>query len=234
MRLYIIVEGETEEYFVRHVLEPHLASLGIATFVSIVAKSRDRHGTKQKGGGDWTKWRDDLVKLMGEQRGTSVRFTTLFDLYGLPKNFPGFKTHGAVADTNKRAALLEEAMKARVNNDWRFIPYLQRHEFEALVLAGLDKLNEVLDVEDRPALLPLQQLLRVISPEEVNDGEETAPSKRLEAAILGYKKSVHVPLAIESIGLAALRARCPRFSEWLTKLEALAPEDSKPPPSEIQ
>lgn len=221
MRLYVLVEGPTEELFVRHVLAPHLQSYGVLTTPVVVETSRDRHGKKRKGGGDWMKWRRDLLKLTGQQHGSNVRFTTLFDLYGLPGNFPGNEEHRGVVDTRRRVELLEVAMAAEIN-DWRLIPYLQRHEFEALVLAGLDVLEEMLDVVERPGVRTLRALVAAVPPEDVNDGQETAPSKRLEAAIPSYGKTVHGPLVVEGTGLAALRARCPRFNQWVSDLEALA------------
>ena len=60
------------------------------------------------------KWRRDLQKLTGQQRGPDVRFTTLFDLYGLPANFPGMEEHCSVADTRRRVDLLEAAIRAAV------------------------------------------------------------------------------------------------------------------------
>lgn len=218
MRLYVLVEGPTEEQFVRHVLAPHLEWYGVLTIPIVVETSRDRHGKKRKGGGDWMKWRRDLLKLTGQQHGSDVRFTTLFDLYGLPGNFPGLKEHGAVADTRQRVELLEQAMAAEID-DPRFIPYLQRHEFEALVLAGLDALEELLDPGERPGVCTLRSLVAVVPPEDVNDRHATAPSKRLEAAIPSYGKTVHGPLVVEGTGLATLRARCPRFDRWVTNLE---------------
>lgn len=89
MRLHVLVEGPTEEKFVARVLGPHLNSLGIATYQQVVETSRDRQGTKHRGGGDWAKWRRDLVRLTGQHKGNDVRFRTMFDLYGLPKTFPG-------------------------------------------------------------------------------------------------------------------------------------------------
>src|SRR5262249_47036635 len=125
MRLYVLVEGPTEE------------------------TSRDRQGRKSRGGGSWIKWRRDLVRLLNGHTGPGVRFTTMFDLYGLPRDFPGLAEHGSVPDTASRADLLEAALSADIG-DFRLIAYLQRHEFEALVLAGLDALAQLLDPEDRP------------------------------------------------------------------------------------
>jgi hypothetical protein len=220
MRLYILVEGLTEEQFATRLLKPHLEPRGISTYPIIVETSRDRHGRKRRGGGDWRMWRRDLVKLTGQQRGSDVRITTMFDLYGLPNQFPGIAQHGAVGDTRRRAELLEEALFADIG-DWRLIPYLQRHEFEALVLAGLDALKEILDAAEHRGVSALQEIVASVPPEDVDDGPDTAPSKRLEASIPSYEKAVHGPLAVETTGLARLRATCPRFAGWVAKLEKL-------------
>lgn len=87
MRLYIVlVEGQAEEAFVKSVLAPHLASFDLEVRPIIVTTSRDAHGRKHKGGGTWAHWLRDIKRLTGEQDG---RFTTMFDLYGLPDDFPG-------------------------------------------------------------------------------------------------------------------------------------------------
>ncbi len=60
-------------------------------------------------------------------------------------------------------------------------------------------------------------------PERVNDGENTAPSKRIIAKIPDYEKAKHTagPLIAAAIGLTAIRDKCPHFSSWITKLEKL-------------
>ena len=222
IRLYILVEGETEERFVKNVLAPHLRGHHIDTYPVIVETRRDHLGRKHRGGGNWGKWSRDLQRLTGQQKGNDVRFTTLFDLYGLPAAFPGLKEHGAVANTRLRVERLEEALKASTG-DWRFIPYLQRHEFEALVLAGLDALEALLDDQaDREGVQKLRALVATTAPEDVDDGENTAPSKRLGALVSSYRKTLHGPLVVESTELAKLRERCTRFNEWIAKLEELS------------
>jgi hypothetical protein len=221
MRLYVLAEGPTEERFAKSVLAPHLAPRGISTYPMIVETSRDHHGRKRRGGGNWIKWRKDLLRLTKGQHGPEVRFTTMFDLYGLPSAFPGLAEHGGVTDTRRRVELLEGALATDID-DWRLIPYLQRHEFEALVLAGLGALAELLDAGEHAGLVALQALVASVPPEDVNDDPEMAPSKRLEAHVPSYRKTVHGPLVVEATGLAKLRAACPRFHAWITKLEGLA------------
>ena len=222
MRLYVLVEGQTEEAFIKRVLEPHLRQFQVWTVPFIVQTSRTADGQKRRGGGHWRHWAKDLKRLSAEHPGGDVRFTTLFDLYGLPDDFPEISLHVSPNST-QRAHDLETAM-ANVIGDWRLIPYLQRHEFEALVLAGLSKLSLLLDPSDQPGLNQLVAEIGATPPEEVNDGATTAPSKRLLRHLPSYRKPVHGPLVVEATGLDQLRARCPRFHAWVARLEALAPK----------
>lgn len=226
IRLYFVVEGQTEEKFVERVLMPHLQTYGLDIHVLIVETSRDAYGRKRRGGGKWRQWHGDLRRLLAEQRGSIVRVTTLFDLYGLPSDFPQLDRFGGDGDTVRRAQSLEQAM-AEAIDDYRFIPYLQRHEFEALVLACLDPLEDLLDAEEKPGVAALRNEIRHSTPEDVNDGPLTAPSKRLLRHIPSYRKTEHGPLVVEALGLPALRAACPRFGAWVTKLESLG---TPPPP----
>jgi len=219
--LYILVEGPTEENFVKLTLGPHLLNFSVHAIPIIVTFSRDpRTGEKARGGGSWKRWVTDLHCLAGQHSRQDARFTTLFDFYGLPRDFPERKAHLACADTVQCVRSLEQAM-ANIVEDRRFIPYLQRHEFEALVLACLDKLSELLDSADRPSVARLTRDLEGMGPEDVNGGEQTAPSKRLEK-VLGYTKTLHGPFAIDAAGLVVIRSKCPGFDAWLTKLESLA------------
>lgn len=221
MRLLMLLEGQTEEGFVKDVLAPHLLRFSVVVSYIVVTTRRDRlTGEKRRGGGHWKHWKKDLLLWRFEHPGNNVRFTTLFDLYGLPDDFPEIEAHSGDLDTERRTQKLQAAM-ATVVDDWRFIPYIQRHEFEALVLACLDQLAEWLDPSDRPSVETLRREIGGANPEDINDGPETAPSKRLERHIPGYSKTQHGPATIELAGLAVIRSQCPRFDAWLTKLESL-------------
>lgn len=222
MRLYVLVEGQTEETFVRTLLAKHLEIHGVSVRAIVVETSRDAYGRKRRGGGRWARWLRDLKRLTAEQKQNS-RFTTMFDLYGLPPDFPEGDACSAISDTTRRADALQDAM-ARAVDDWRLIPYLQRHEFEALVLAALDSLAGLLADDDLEGLARLRAEIGPTPPEDVNDGTDTAPSKRLERCIPGYRKTVHGPLTLEDATLSLLKTRCPRFGGWVTTLEKLGNE----------
>jgi hypothetical protein len=122
--LYILVEGPTEEAFVNLTLGPHLLKFSVHAIPIIVTSSRDpRTGEKSRGGGSWKRWVKDLHCLVGQHSRRDARFTTLFDFYGLPRDFPERKAHLACADTVQCVRSLEQAM-ANIVADRRFIPYL--------------------------------------------------------------------------------------------------------------
>lgn len=227
--LYIVVEGWTEEQIVKTILVPHLAAFAVFAVPIIVTTSRQAgSGKKNKGGGHWTLWRNDLRKLTREQRRNDVRITTLFDLYGLPPDFPGYAKEPGDVDTVARANRLEASMSKAVG-DYRLIPYIQRHEVETLVLVDLDPLARLVGPGKKGVgVQGLREDIGSLAPEDVNDGTETAPSKRLERFIDRYQKTVHGPLVIEAIGLPRLRAACPRFDGWVTRLETLGTPPTPP------
>ena len=226
--LRVVVEGQSEDRFVRETLIPHLWAHGVNASSTIVGKLvAQRRGHRVRGGGHYQHWRDDLRQMFRDTR-PELRVTTLFDLYGLPNDFPAYLQHRSDADTARRCGALELALGADIG-DRRLIPYIQRHEFEALVLASLHELREAYD--DPTQLGGIEQLESAIgnqAPEDINDGPTTAPSKRLAALIPGYSKTLHGPEAIKATGLATVRASCPRFDAWLTSLERLGATEETP------
>ena len=117
---------------------------------------------------------------------------------------------------------MEDALSGEIS-DSRFIPYIQLHEFEALLLSNPQKLDS--QFFDRSA--EIQRLVEMVSefdsPELVNDGDDTAPSKRITDEIPEYEKTKASagPIVAEKIGLSTLRSTCEHFGKWLGRLEAL-------------
>ena len=139
---------------------------------------------------------------------------------GFPPDFPGYGEAQVAADPYAKVRMLEAALRDDIGN-WRFIPYLQLHEFETLLLSGPDQLAaHFTDGQAR-----IQNLVamagQVANPELINDGPDTAPSKRIIAEIPEYAgmKPSAGPIVAEKIGLANLRLRCRHFGEWIDQLE---------------
>ena len=79
----------------------------------------------------------DIRRWMSEDQSVEARFSMMVDLYSLPTDFPGYEDAMKLSDPHEQAAHLEKAL-ANELDDPRFVPYLQVHEFEALVLANPD------------------------------------------------------------------------------------------------
>jgi hypothetical protein len=223
MRLHMVVEGQTEERFVKRVLAPELAAYDVFVDARSVMTSRD--GPRWYRGGllDYARPRADLLNWMKQERAAKdVRFSTMFDLYALPPEFPGYAQAQRHSDPYAKVAALERAFGADIP-DTRFIPHIQLHEFEALLFAAPVCLAGQFMEQER-AIQPLIDLSVRANPEEIDDGAETAPSKRIIAAIPEYegRKAFAGPIVAESIGLATLCARCRHFGEWVARLRTLA------------
>ena len=100
----------------------------------------------------------------------------------------------------------------------RFIPYIEMHEFEALLFSDADILAEKTEID---AALIRKIIEKYDSPEEINDDPANAPGKRLESLKDGYRKVAMGKTISEAIGIAVIRRKCPHFNDWLTKLEQL-------------
>lgn len=220
IRLYMTVEGHTEREFANTVLKPHLAQFSVGLSTRILVTNRKLN---QRGGLlNFATLYNDLTRLMRQDSQPDARFTTMIDLYGLPNEFPGWTEAQQKHQSIARITVLETALQATFN-DHRFIPHIQLHEFETLLYCDLSQLATRLGDADRP-LAALAQEVAHLTPEEINEGEMTAPSKRIIKHVPVYKRAkVRVgPAAAAAIGLSTLREKCPHFNLWLSKLEGLA------------
>ena len=77
IRLNFIVEGQTEEAFVKRILNPHLANLGVYVKVRCVLTSW-KNNIKHRGGiENYEKVKNDINAWIKEDRKSDVRFTTI-------------------------------------------------------------------------------------------------------------------------------------------------------------
>jgi Domain of unknown function (DUF4276) len=194
----VLVEGQTEERFVGECLGPYLAAKGLGSYSQV---------------------RRELGFLLHDT-GASV-ITTLLDYYALPPEFPGMADRSARSPKD-RFMHVEAAWAASVG-DTRFVPHLALHEFEAWVYAAPACLEPWMFDDDVTIIAAIAAVASVHStPEDIDEGRETAPSKRLRSAFAGYQKTLHGPLAVTAIGIDRIRAVCPHFARWLDHLEAIA------------
>jgi hypothetical protein len=212
--VYLLVEGQTEEAFTNELLTPHYARFGLY-LTPIIVSTRPGY----KGGVvSYAKVKPQIERLCRQDAHAHV--STLFDLYALPNDFPGKNdsAYPVMVSGQQKADFLEESL-AKDIGERNFIPNLLVHEFEALLFAGIDVFEQWVD---NVTTLESLHVARVKSaPEDIDDLPQTAPSKRILAAMPHYQKTFHGPLIACDIGLDALRMNCPHFDGWLKKLEAL-------------
>ena len=229
IRLHITAEGQTEERFVKEVLTPYLGEREVwADARCVLTSKNNRLGVEYRGGWRRTSAYDtvkkDICGWMKEDRNADVRFTTMFDLYALPRDFPGYEKAYRETDPYRCVAILEEALAADINgalSDTRFVPYIQLHEFEALILADPRQLDWEFLEHDQP----IQRLVEMVAteggnPELIDDGENSAPSKRITAQIAEYagNKALSGPIVAGKIGMQVLCECCRHFAEWIEML----------------
>lgn len=146
----------------------------------------------------------------------------MVDLYRLPVDFPSFDDAGSETDPRKRVEILEEAFRNDLSYV-RFVPYIQLHEFEALLFSDPKKLDLVFPGRESELSRLAETAGEFPSPEHIDDGAETAPSKRIIKEIpdyIGRKTAVAVPV-LQAIGLKRVRECCRHFDDWVRKLESL-------------
>lgn len=215
-RLVVIAEGETEESFVNNILIPYFNSLGIYNCIQCF-KTKHSNGGLSK----YSYIKQDIINTIYE---TDVVVTTMIDFYRIPSDFPFFQHLEANATHEEQVEILETKMKEDLEQTQErkfdnFIPYIQLHEFEALIFSsikGIDALFDRTEIDYRG----LQTVIDTHpNPENINNGPNTAPSVRLKKLIPGYDKVVYGVDIIKKTGIDVVISKCPRFKEWIEKLK---------------
>lgn len=180
-RVFVVVEGQTEETFVNRSVQPHLWDFDVHLIPIVVMTKRTRAGTKYGGGlGSWGQVRRDVRTLLRDSDVVAV--STLVDLYGLPADAPGWDSRPA--DPRVAVRHLESAMDQDIG-DARVRCHIMLHEYETLLYADPALCGAYLSTPNLTAAMTAA-VLEVGEPELVNDGPTTAPSKRLLAACPRY------------------------------------------------
>jgi hypothetical protein len=222
--LYVFCEGKTEQGFCEQLLAPHLFAVGFTHVPTIrVAQSRSRGVVHRGGVTTYEPLRRDIQNTLKSRSDDRVYFTSMLDLYGLPKNFPGKADTVRDPDHPDRyVEALERALGHDIG-DARFVPHLQLHEYETLLYAEPEAFAIAFENCDRMIAGLRAVISRFPSIEHINDGENTAPSKRIIDLLPEYegRKTTAGPDIAEYIGLPRLRAACPHFDQWMATLETL-------------
>lgn len=225
--LNILCEGQTEEKFVKEVLKPYLKGYGIVVKSRLLVTSRK----KEASGGlfSYQQAKRDLelwMKEVSHRNSETHYFTTMFDLYALPNDFPGAIQSKCITDAYVRVENLENALRADINSP-NFIPYIQLHEFEALLFCDIEKLS----IDYPKCQKEIEKLKETLhsyndNPELIDNSPETAPSKRIIKAIEGkrfynYDKPKSGATVTAAIGITNLIMRCVHFCKWITQIKRI-------------
>jgi hypothetical protein len=224
-RLYLIVEGQTEQTFADTLIKPHLAQRQVYMNKPVLVAHAKKKGRVHRGGGqNYTPMKNDIIRFLKQDKDPDAYFTTMIDLYALYADFPGLtEAQEMQPDPFERVKFLEQKFAEDIG-DPRFIPYLQLHEYEAYLFSD-PTCFEYLDAGGMQAVKTLQSIAsQYETPELINDGSQTAPSKRIIAVFPDYEKAKTTfgPQLAAKIGLSVIRDRCSHFNEWLSKLESLS------------
>lgn len=217
-RVLVSVEGQTEETFVKEVLSRYLWDFNLEITPRLISTKKMKQGSEFKGGlRTYYHAKQQILLLLGDSNVVAV--TSMYDFYRIPKNFPGYTSMPA-KDCYARVRHLETEFQKDIT-DPRFKPYLQLHEFETfLFVSPAITARELFSGKDHTRSI---QRIRdtFASPEEINEGEETAPSKRIKRLYPAYNKEFYGTIVAGELGIDMLKTECPHFCEWVKWLESL-------------
>lgn len=215
-RLVIIVEGDAEESFVNNILSAHFTSLGLYNSIQCFKIKKSNGGISK-----YSDVKKDIINTLYEK---DVIVSTMLDFYRLPSSFPGKQDSSTFHSHLQQVEYIEGKLKEDIESAQQctfdnLIPYIQLHEFEALVFSSINGVDALFE----PSEFKRKEMLQVIhdfpNPEDINDQPNTAPSVRLMKLIPGYEKVLYGIEILQQHGMHTLLARCPHFRDWVTKLE---------------
>ena len=224
VEVYLIVEGRTEQTFVRDVLAPEMAGKGVHMRSAIIGKSGHKGGDIR-----FERAKTDIGNFLKQRNDTYI--STMFDYFRIDPQWPGREAvsqkirNGVNLTATCKAKSLEEATFSEIvkifpgcHPEKRFIPYIEMHEFEALLFSDADILAEKTEID----VSCIRGIIEEYNnPEEINDDPEKSPAKRLAKLKKGYRKVAMGKVISEAIGIQIIRKQCPHFNDWLVKLEKL-------------
>ncbi len=143
----IHVEGYPEASFASHILRPYLEERGCSISV-IINKTTNAHGVTHRGGlSHYEQFRINTRRLL---KNKNAVVTTMIDYYGLPADFPGMENLYDYPTAYERVRYLEKMLDENISGEDipadNFIPYIQLHEFEALLFSDISVIDKVLSV----------------------------------------------------------------------------------------
>ena len=209
-RLYIIVEGQTEQEFVNSMIAPYMQQHGVYSVTPVLIR------TSKTGRGGFVNYehlKNDARKLLCSKK-TDFVVSMFVDFFRIPE-VPHKERWEKKSTHIEQVKEMEECIAEDIN-DSRFIPYIQLHEFEALLFSsnkGFDSYFSEDNAKDTQHIIDTFN-----NPEDINTTPTGAPSKRLLAIKDDYDKVIEGNLIALEVGINDILAKCLRFRLWIEKL----------------
>lgn len=203
-RIYIVVEGQTEQEFVRSVLYPYFYKMGVLSVTPILIRT----SKSGRGGHVNAQHLTNTIKGLLSSMKDDVVVSTFVDFFRVPTNMPAYEDSMSLGNDYMRVNALEAALADTIA-DIRFVPYIQLHEFEALLFSNNKGFEEYLTNEqaDKTA----EVVSAFVNPEDINSSPDTAPSKRILSIDRGYNKVIQGNLIAMDVGIDDMLAKYKHF-----------------------
>ena len=165
--------------------------------------------------------KNDILKRLRE---SDVVVSTFIDFFRIPTSVPDYAEMLRAVDPNTKIDILEKGMARDIDHP-RFLPYIQKFEFEALLFSNNQGFSAMYNDIDSGVAQATQSIIdQYPDPEDINNHPDTAPSKRIQKILSDYEekydKVVEGNLMAEEIGIHTILEKCPRFRSWVEKLIA--------------
>lgn len=211
-RIEIIVEGQTEQEFISTILSPYLNAHGIGLVTPICIRTS---ATGRGGFPNYEYLKNDITRAL-KSKDSDLVVSMFVDYFRIPKkHMPGYGVWGNEQDHFRQV----EMMESKIGNDIadrRFVPYIQMHEFEALLFSSDAGVRKYWTSEKCQKVKEV--ILAFDNPECINTSPEGAPSKRLLEISPDYQKILDGNIFALEIGIDKILAQCPRFAAWVQEL----------------
>ena len=208
--LHILCEGQTEERFVKEVLSPYLQQFNIYPKPILLLTSKKKNA---RGGMlSYAQAKRDLAILQKQFRDNTSEhhlFTTMFDYYALPDDFPGVEESTEIQDVRSRISFLEDKFAEELGGS-AFIPYIQLHEFEALLFVDIIRLQTEYPLSS--------EKIRILK-------DDSATFYRIISDLAQdyhYNKVQSGTAITSAIGIENLLENCQHFKEWIENIKRIA------------
>lgn len=221
----VVVEGPCERDFLQSIVAPALGASNVYLSASVIGKAGHKGGNVK-----FERLVTDVENYLSQRKDLIV--SMMIDYFRLDPAWPGMPqlqqrmNSGATLSLQEKADFLNQgtldalrlALPAVENIEQRFIPYIQMHEYEALLFSQQDVLATYLGVDERQVAKILQQYK---TPEHINTNPTKAPAAQLQVLTSprNYRKRRDGIAIAQKIGLYPIRQQCHIFDGWITNLE---------------